>query len=286
MKAARYLLLSLTLIVLLGASFVAGSQYGAAVIGRLDLPGAGGVPGLLHTSTEPRSVAPTFSLFWEAWNVVTHNFVDTSALNVRKMTWGAISGMIDSLGDTGHSRFLTPVAYEREQRSLRGQFVGIGAEVAIRGGRPVVIRALPGSPAEKAGVKAGDTIISVDGTQVEHLGLNALTDRIQGKAGTSVTLGVMRAGAGGIRKLTITRAAIVSRPVSSALLPGTTIMDVRLSSFSSATDGDLKAALRVARQAHATGLVLDLRDNPGGLLNQAVDVASQFMDRGTVVIVQ
>jgi len=285
MRALRYGLASGTFVILMCASFVGGARYGATVFEWLHVPGSIERQ-LSSSSTEPADIAPTFSLFWEAWQVVTRNYVNKSAIDVQKMTYGAIQGMVNSLGDTGHSRFLNPNAFRQEQNALRGSFTGIGAEVGLRNGQPIIIAPLEGSPAEQAGLKSGDAIMRINGEDVSHLGLPELITRVRGDAGTTITLTVIHQGSDLPEDVTITRQRIRSRLVSYEILPDSNVADVRLSQFSGGATNDLKNALKSAMDAHVSGIVLDLRDNPGGILDQAVDVASQFLGDGTVVIVK
>ncbi|HEX6511231.1 MAG TPA: S41 family peptidase [Chloroflexota bacterium] len=285
MKALRYGVASVTLGVLLAASFAGGARYGAAVFEWLGVSWLAPVP-LATTSTEPAEVAPTFSLFWEAWNVATHNYVDKSTLDVTKMTYGAIQGMVNSLGDTGHSRFLNPSGFRQEQNALRGSFIGIGAEVGLRNGQPVIVAPIEGSPAEQAGLKAGDAIQRVAGEDVSHLSLPELMARLRGDANTSVTLTVLHLGADQPIDVAVTRQRVRIQPVTYDVLPDFNVADIRLSQFLGGASGQLKSVLKTVGDAHVAGIVLDLRDNPGGVLDQAVDVASQFLSDGTVVVVQ
>ncbi|MDE3078091.1 MAG: S41 family peptidase, partial [Chloroflexota bacterium] len=285
MKALRYALLSVTLAVLVAVSFAAGARYGTVVFTWLNLQALQPVP-LIETSSEPAAVAPTFSVFWQAWNVVTHNFVDSRAVDVQRMTYGAIRGMVDSLGDAGHTRFLTPDQFQHEQGELSGRFIGIGAEISVKNEVPVVVAPLDGSPAEKAGLRAGDRIVRIDGQEVSQLGLSEIINRIRGQAGTPVTLTVIHQGSDVLQNVTITRARIIAHPVSSALLPGYGIADIRIAQFSAEAANELKAAIKEAEDARAGGIVLDLRDNPGGILDQAVGSASLFLNQGTVVVIR
>jgi carboxyl-terminal processing protease len=285
MKALRYGLASATLVILLSASFVGGARYGPLVFEWLNLPWLAQSQ-LPTSSTEPAEVAPTFSLFWEAWNVVTHNYVDKSALDPRKMTYGAIQGMLNSLGDSGHTRFLNPGAFRQEQGALRGQFIGIGAEVGLRNGQPIIVTPLEDSPALQAGLRAGDAILRVNGEDVSHMGLAELTTRLRGDAGTAVTITVLHQGSDSPVDISLSRERIRARPVSYYVLPDSNVADIRVSSFNGGAANDLKAALKAVTDAHVSGIVLDLRDNPGGVLNQAVDVTSQFLDSGTVAVIK
>lgn len=284
MKALRFSAASLTFAILLSVSFVGGARYGTVVFERLHVPWL--AQSQFVTSTEPEDVAPTFSLFWEAWNVVTHNYVNKSALDVQKMTYGAIQGMINSLGDTGHSRFLNPGGFRQEQNAIRGQFIGIGAELGLRNGQPIILSPLEGSPAEQAGLKSGDAVLRVNGEDVSRMTLQDIIIRVRGDAGTSVTLTIQHQGADRPEDVTITRQRIRSRSVTYDILPDSNVADVRLSQFNSGASSDLKGVLKTVLDAHVSGIVLDLRDNPGGILDQAVDVASQFLSEGTVVVVR
>ncbi|HLY65680.1 MAG TPA: S41 family peptidase [Chloroflexota bacterium] len=285
MKALRYGLASATLVILLCASFVGGARYGVSVFQWLHLPQVA-QDQVLSTSTEPADVESTFSLFWEAWNVVSHNYVDKAALDPQKMTYGAIQGMINSLGDSGHSRFLNPGGFRQQQNSLRGSFIGIGAEVGLRNGQPIIINPLEGSPAQQAGIMAGDAILRVNGEDVSHSTLPDLMTKLRGDAGTPVTITILHQNSDQPVDVTLTRDRVRIQPVSYYVLPDSNVADIRLSEFTGGATNDLKAALKAVTDAHVSGIVLDLRDNPGGLLNQAVDVASQFLDRGTVVVVK
>jgi carboxyl-terminal processing protease len=285
MKALRYGLASTTLVILLCASFVGGARYGTEVLEWMHVPWMAQHQ-LLSTSTEPPEVAPTFSLFWEAWNVVTHNYVNKSALDVNKMTYGAIQGMVNSLGDTGHSRFLNPSGFRQEQSSLRGSFIGIGAEVGLRNGQPIIVTPLEGSPAEQAGIQAGDAILRINGEDVSRMNLQELMIRLRGDANTSVTITVLHLDSDTPVDVSMTRQRVRTRPVTSEVLPEANVADIKLSQFSGGATNDLKTALKSALDAHVSGIVLDLRDNPGGILDQAVDVASQFLSDGTVVVVK
>jgi carboxyl-terminal processing protease len=285
MKVLRFGLAACTSVILLGASFAGGARYGTTVFEWLHVPWPA-ESRLLSTSTEPADVAPAFSVFWEAWNVVTHNYVDKSALDVQKMTYGAIQGMVNSLGDSGHSRFLNPSGFRQEQGSLRGSFIGIGAEIGLRNGQPIVVTPIEGSPAEKAGLKAGDALLRINGEDVSRFGLPELMTRLRGDANSSVTLTVLHLGDDTPVDIAITRQRIRSQTVTYDVLADSNVADIKLSQFSGGASNDLRSALKKLTDAHVAGIVLDLRDNPGGILDQAVDVASQFLSEGTVVVVK
>ena len=136
--------------------------------------------------------APNFRLMVEAWNTIQERYVDRKAVNPQLMTYGAISGMVDSLGDTGHSRFLSPAMVQQERNLTRGQLEGIGAEVQMKNKQLVIVSPMDESPAQRAGLKPGDVILKVDGIEVSGLPLEQVVGRILGPAGTTVKLTLFR----------------------------------------------------------------------------------------------
>lgn len=184
------------LVILLCASFLGGARYGRSALDGLHVPWLVERQ-LIDSTAEPPAAAATTGLLWEAWNVVDHNYVDRSALDAQKMTYGAVGGLVDSLGDTGHSRFLTPDEVRREHEVLSGSFVGIGAEVGVRNGQAVITAPLEGGPAEQAGLRPGDAVVRVDGADVTRLSLAELASRLRGETGTEVTLTVVHPGTDG-----------------------------------------------------------------------------------------
>lgn len=231
-------------------------------------------------------------LILQAWNTIDQNYVVTSAIDHKKMAYAAISAMVDSLGDTGHSRFETPEQYAQENNDLNGgSTVGIGIYLSGGGSQPIVIAAtIPNSPASKANIKPGDEIVAVNGTSLKGKTLDDLHNLVTGKAGTPVTLTLVRPSVSPTETfdVTIVRAPFTPPTVVSYIIPGTNLADIQITSFdenpnnpSLNTNTQLEAALKAAQAAHVQGIILDLRDNPGGYLDQAVSVASQFIPAGT-----
>ncbi len=230
--------------------------------------------------------APNERLINEAWSDIRQNFVERASLSPTTVTYGAIAGMVDALGDTGHSRFLSPVMVKQLAAIEKNHFQGIGAEVRAKDGHVVIVAPMPDSPAMRASLKPGDVILKVNGDDVAGLPLDQVVERISGPAGTVVTLTILDPSTEQTREVRLTRAAVPIRDVQWRRLPGTTLADVHLAGFNKGCADDLKKALTAIRDAHLTGIVLDLRNNPGGLLDQAVKVASQFLPTGTVVKVK
>jgi carboxyl-terminal processing protease len=226
----------------------------------------------------------SFAVFWEAWDIVQRNFVDRAALDDTQLTYGAIRGMVGALGDEGHTAFLTPEERERQQSDLSGSFSGIGAQLGVRDQLPVIIAPFDGSPADEAGVKAGDIIMRVDGEDVTALPLNEIVTLIRGEEGTEVTLSLLRPDENRSLDVTITRGEIKVPAASWAMIPGTQVALIRLSQFSANAESDVVASVEAAKAAGATAMIVDVRNNPGGLLEQAIGVTSQFLTEGDVLL--
>ena len=247
--------------------------------------GIGGGIFIDRTNSNVISVSPDqkadFQLINQAWGLIHQNYVDQSAVKAQDLTYGAIAGMVDSLGDTGHSTFLTPTEVQQENDSIQGQLQGIGLQVQAKDGNVVVVAPIDDSPAQKAGINPGDIIVQVDGTPVTSV-TDAVT-RIRGPAGTSVTLTILESS-GTSRTITLVRAVINLVSVTWNMLPGTSIVHLRIASFSSNATGELDTALAAVKAQGATGIILDLRNNPGGLLDQAVGATSRFINKGNVIL--
>lgn len=220
-------------------------------------------------------------LILQAWNDIDQNYVVTSGINHKKMAYAAISAMVNSLGDTGHSRFETPEEVKQEQSQLQNApTVGIGVYLSGGGSQPLRIDSIiPGSPASKGNLKPGDLIVAVDGKSIKGLTIDQSRPLITGKAGTKVTLTIIRSSVSSTATfdVTLTRAAFSAPTVVSYVIPSINIADIQITQFASDADSQLRTALKQAEAQHVKGIVLDLRDNPGGYLDQAQSVASEFI---------
>jgi carboxyl-terminal processing protease len=224
-------------------------------------------------------------LILQAWDAISNNFVDTNKINSKKMAYAAIDAMVNSLGDTGHSRFQTKAEFDDEQNQLNNaSTVGIGVYLSGGGKDPLRIDAIiPDSPASKSGkLKPGDFITAVDGKDISGMTIAQVRPLITGKAGTSVTLTIKRSSTKlpTVFDVTLTRASFTAPIVVSYIVPTLNIALIQITQFATGADKELKQAIKDAMAQNVQGIVLDLRDNPGGYLNEAVSVASEFIPAG------
>ena len=220
-----------------------------------------------------------FSIFWDAWNVVSKKYV--GEVDQQKMVYGAISGMVSSLKDP-YSLFLDPTEAKRFSEDLKGSFDGIGAELEARDGNLIVVAPLEKSPAEKAGIMAQDIITKIDGKEVSEMTFQDAINKIRGKKGTEITLTVVRQGWSEAKDFKITRDTIKIESVTWEDKDGFTYIKIR--QFGDDTTKLMKQAAEFANKNGSKGIILDLRNNPGGYLDSAVDIASLFLDDKTIVI--
>ena len=247
--------------------------FGAYMVGRSQSP-----------ATLDEKDRKSLALYAEALDTVRDNYVDQKDINSKKETYGAIEGMLDSLGDDGHTRFLTPAEREQNDKSLSGTYVGIGVQLEKKNGEVVVAAPIDGSPAEAAGISSDDVLLAVDGKSVRGDEVSEVVEKVKGPEGTSVELTVRHDGER--RTYDLQRAEIDSPVASWALIPGTDVGLVLLSSFSDDSAQELQNAFEEAKAAGARRFILDLRNNPGGRLDQAVEMAGYFLEPESVVYIR
>jgi carboxyl-terminal processing protease len=254
---------------------------GPAEIGPTEPPGATIGPGVSVPPDAPADVG----LLWEAIDVIRDNYVDRSVLEpTSNLTYGMLDGLVRALGDAGHSSFMTPDQVREANEDLSGSFSGIGAFLGERGGSPIIVSVISGSPADAAGLRSGDAIIEIDGEAAEELSVEDVVTLVRGPAGSTVRLTVIHPGEVTPVELPIVRDVIEVPPVDWAMVPGTTSAMIRIIQFSEGTVDQLQTALAEAKAAGATSIILDLRNDPGGLVDEAVGVASTFIADGVVYI--
>lgn len=228
------------------------------------------------------AVADTYDeleTFADVLSLVETNYVED--VDPKKLVEGAINGMLRALDP--HSSYMTPEFYKEMQVETEGEFGGLGIEITIEDGWLTVVTPMEDTPAWKAGVKAGDKIVKVDGEPTHDMTLMESVRKIRGKRGTKVTITIMREGFEEPKDFIITREIIHIESVKSQMLPDK-YGYIRIRNFSKDTGDELTKALSEFQSQGMKGLVLDLRNNPGGLLNQAVEVSEQFLDKGELIV--
>jgi carboxyl-terminal processing protease len=255
------------------------------VAGGVALDRTGAIPGSPTTqpaTADPSASSPQFQLIQQAWDLIHAQYVDRAHLDDTSLADAGIAAITDAIGDTGHTSFETPTDLAAENAVLNGHYVGIGIALGTASGGAQIGRVFPDSPAAGAGLGVGDLIVDVDGKDISGLTLPVLVGLIEGPAGSPVTLTVRPAAGGSERDVVLVRAPVTIPVVESAIVPGTQIADIRLEQFSDGATEALVEAVKAAVADGAKGIILDLRGNPGGLVSEAVAVASQFIGTGNV----
>lgn len=232
------------------------------------------------TGEENPDVYQYLKMFSDVLNIVQDNYVEKA--DVKKLMYGAVSGMLRELDP--HSSFLKPEEYKELQVETKGKFGGLGIEITMRDGVLTVVSPLEGTPADKAGIQAGDQIIKIDDQPTQDLSLTEAVQKMRGPKGTKVKLTVIRKGERKPLEFDLVRDTISIQSVKWRTLESG-YGYVRISSFQSGTASDLRKALdQLENDNHPLqGLVLDMRNDPGGLLDQAVEVADEFINEGLIV---
>ena len=232
------------------------------------------------TVSDSQSLPPEFDRLGEAWSLLEREHIDRQELDPKTVSDGAIRGMLRALDDP-YASFLDAQQFDIESQEIRGFFEGIGAQVGIREDRLTIIAPLPDTPAEQSGIRPGDIILEIDGESADGISLLEAVSKIRGQLGTSVELLVLHLNQTEATLIAITRGVIPLETVRFAMRPDG-IGHLRISSFSDTTNQQVEAAIQEFRAANGTGLIVDLRNNPGGLLKAVVDVTSQFLEDGLV----
>jgi len=274
---------------------MAGSFGGGFFTGHVYTLGASS---LLPATSTPTAVSPSpvptqngtpqdlqtlFTPFWETWQILHDRYVDQPLDNVSLMR-GAITGMMNSLGDQ-HSGYMTPQEYSDANVSINGKYTGIGAWVDATGEYLVIISPMKGFPAEKAGLLPGDEIRSVDGVDMTGINPELVRLKVIGPAGSNVQLSIFRSGQDNLLEFNIVRENIVIPSVTGEIIHDN-IAYVTITTFGDTTATDLHKVLEDLMVKNPKGLILDLRNNGGGYLNTAIDVASEFISSGVIVYEQ
>jgi carboxyl-terminal processing protease len=244
---------------------------------------------LYANSFNPSNQSQAYSnLFQQAWSIVDQHYVDRKAVDYKQMSYKAIQSMLDVLHDKGHTRFLTPQDVQAENQQLSGTFTGVGIYLHQdpKTKQLIITSPIPGSPAEKAGLKHGDIITAINNVSTAGKDIPGVSSLIQGKAGTSVTITVQRPSTGQTLNIPVVRAQITVPNVLMHYIAEDHIADIQMVQFASGVANQLRDAIQQAKKLGAHKIILDLRENPGGYLSEAVDTASEFMKTGNVLLEQ
>ncbi len=236
--------------------------------------------GFIPPAPAPSETPKELGTLWEVWDVLHKNYVEREALDDQKLAPGAIRGLIEALDDP-YTTYIDPTTYDMEIAGFHGKFHGIGAHVNMKDDQLEVIAPIPGSPAEKAGIKPGDAILDVNGEPTRGLGLHEVVLKIRGPEGTPVTLLVRHQGQEEPETIVIVRAEIDVPSVRFEVLEN--IGRIQILYFSQRTGMEVKDALSNLAGQGVKGILLDLRNNPGGVLQAVVEVADEFLNEGIIL---
>jgi len=234
-----------------------------------------------NANNEIEGLPPEFARLTEVWTLLNREQINGSELDPSVVSDGAIRGMLNALGDP-YAGFLDREQYSLEREDIRGFFGGIGAEVGLRDGEISILASMPVTPAEAAGVRPGDIILEVDGESIRGLSLLEVVRLIRGDKGTVVTILLRHLSSAEPVSIEIERDIIQLESVNLLMQVGR-IGHLRLSGFTGSTNDELKEALERFERSQGVGIILDLRNNPGGLVSSVVDVTSQFIEDGLVL---
>jgi carboxyl-terminal processing protease len=272
----KRILLVLALLFLLGASFFAGAMVGFGV-----RPGIEKVTSIANKETAVATNAD-FAPFWEAWNILNEKSIFAATTTDQKKVYGAIQGLAASYGDP-YTTFFPPTEAEIFQSDISGDFEGVGMEIGKKEDILTVIAPLKGSPAEKAGIRSGDKILKIDDKTTADMDTDEAVTHIRGKGGTTVKLTLFREGEKEPLVISVVRAPI-EIPTIETEKRKDGIFVIRLFSFTAKSPELFRGALREFVASKDDKLILDLRGNPGGYLDAAVDMASWFLPPGAVIV--
>lgn len=264
----------------LGIVVLAAVFFGGVLAGVSFRPEIEKITSLYNKETG-KNPETDFAPFWKAWNIVHEKYAVDNGFDDKKMVFGAISGMVSSLGDP-YTVFFPPVEKQAFESEVKGSFEGVGMEVGLRKNILTVISPLKGSPAERAGVLPGDKIFKIDDTETLDMTVDEAVRLIRGQKGTTVKLTILREGEDETREFKIVRDKI-NIPIISAEKKQDKIFVIKLHSFSENSPEEMRKALREMALSGSEKLILDLRSNPGGYLEASVDIASWFLPLGKIV---
>jgi carboxyl-terminal processing protease len=235
--------------------------------------------GVQHGVTAVEDTYEKLKVFTEILSLVQSNYVEE--VNSRDLIYGAVKGMLETLDP--HSAFMPPEAFKEMQVETQGSFGGLGIEITVKDRMLTVVAPIDGTPADRAGIQPGDRIVKIEGQFTKDMTLMDAVRKLRGPKGSKVTISVLREGSLEPLEVTLVREIIEVHSVRNKAL-GDGIYYVRITSFQEKTTKDLEKALEQAVKSGTVALILDLRNDPGGLLNQAVAVSDMFLDKGQLIV--
>lgn len=260
---------------LLGSGFLLGFRTGRKLPENIVIKGVqnvdNGTPGNVN-----------FGVFWQAWQTINDNYLKNDSVSNSDKLYGAVGGLVNSLGDP-YSEFFNPKDNQKFYEDVQGNFGGIGAELGMKDGQLVIIAPLKNTPASRAGLLAGDEILAINSSSTEGMSVDNAVNLIRGPEGAAVTLTIMRSGWQKSKDFKITRANIVVPTIDAETVNGD-IAHIELHSFNANAEYLFYQAMFKALSGGSRGMILDLRDDPGGYLEVAVDLAGWFLPRGSLIV--
>ncbi len=273
-KIVMWLSAGIAAIAFVGSGFALGFRYGEMFPRNIT------VSELSDTSSgQPSTV--DFGTFWQAWDVINKNYLRASNIKTQDEVYGAVSGLVNSLNDP-YSMFFSPKDNEKFQEDVQGNFGGIGVEIGMKKNQLVVVAPLKDTPGSRAGLKPGDLILKVNATSTDGMAVDEAVNLIRGPQGTDVTLSIFRDGWDKPKDFKITRAIITVPTLDMTMKDG--IADIQLYEFNANADYLFRNAANKVLSQGAKGIILDLRNNPGGYLDVAVDLGGWFFEPKTLVV--
>jgi len=276
-KTKKYILIPIWIILL----FIVFS-FGF-FIGQNRQPSIDKIEGLANKETS-QTIDADFSLFWDAWHLIEKKYVNRLDLDREKMVYGAISGLVESLDDP-YSVFMEPQESKKFIDDISGSFEGIGAEIGIRKGTLTIISPLEGNPAQRAGLKPGDKVLKVNDTLTADLTLDEAVNIIRGKKGTEVNLLIFRDEWDEAKEIKVVRDTI-QIPIIKWEVKDDNIVYIQLYHFTGNMADQFRKIVKEIIKLNPNGIVLDVRNNPGGYLEVAVDIASWFLPKGELIVTE
>tara|TARA_B100000745_G_scaffold292473_1_gene233370 strand:- start:28108 stop:29364 length:1257 start_codon:yes stop_codon:yes gene_type:complete len=281
-----------TIVLITALTFVTGIVVGSkgVLADQLNRYGLSAIAAGITPSVQPEGI--DFAPVWKAWNILDARFVDAYATTTEVVTqedrqervWGILKGLAASMGDP-YTVFLPPSEAEVFAADISGSFEGVGMEIAIRDQMLTIVSPLKGTPAFRAGLKPGDKILSIDGTSTEDMSTNVAVQLIRGEKGTEVTLEIYREDENELLEIVVTRDTI-QIPTIKTYKRADQIFVIELYNFSAKSAGLFADAMEEFQRSGYSKLIIDLRGNPGGYLDAAVDMASWFLPAGKIVVTE